>query len=143
MRRRKLFVVLAVVLALVAMGALVLWHNELDDLPQPEQVEAMQVTVYEPLPPGGKQTWHEISPEHFPFILAAMRPCRRDPQPAKWKVFGEADLTLKGGRHFGIWLYSTSTGPGAFSAGRAFNTRVYYRGGTDEGIKATIRAACQ
>jgi hypothetical protein len=141
MRIRKLLAVVAAV-ACVGIGSCILRQNETDDLPRPDDVEAMRVRVYGPDLPAAKRDWCEVSPEHFASILAAMRPCHKDAEPAKWVVFGETEMTLRGGRHYGIWLYLTYSQTGAFSAGPTYEHRIYYRGGTDEGIRAAIREAC-
>lgn len=128
------------VLALIGVVGYVAVSNQPDGLPQPDEIESMRVMVYSQ---STEEKWHDVPRDHFAPILAALRPRHRDRHALKWQVFGESDLTLRGGKHVSIWLFSTTKGEsGAFAAGRTWETRVYYRGGTDEGIKAAIRAAC-
>jgi hypothetical protein len=138
MRRRKLLGATGAGAVVLAIGA-VLWHyRQLDDLPEPDRVTAMRLTVCSLNMAEPDDKVCNVSPEHFAPILAALRPHRRDRDGIPWVVIGSIDVTLREGGHCYIWLYSTQRGDeGALSVGST-----PYRGGTDDGIKATIRSAC-
>jgi hypothetical protein len=121
------------VLLLVAV-VLVGCDNQADPLPAVSDIDSIEARTSE----GVR---FDVPKKHWVPILDAMRPARKDNDPAKWQVLGELNIRLKGGKSLFVALYTTSKWSGAFSAGRTFKERVYYRGGDSAKLKQTFQAA--
>jgi hypothetical protein len=139
--KRVLFVLAALMCFLF-----ILWHfcfQPMNQIPEPDEVVAMQAKLYNSSGELVDLPLFEVPREHVAPILEALRPFRVE-WPfdwTPWQVLGELHLTCKGEKSFRIDLYRTSHERGAFSAGPTYETRRYYRGGTDSAIEDAIRAA--
>jgi hypothetical protein len=83
----------------------------------------------------------DVPSAHWEPILSALRPARRDTEPAKWVVLGELRITMKDGRPFLVNLFSVPEGEGAFLAGPNVEERIYYRGGKTFALLEALEAA--
>jgi hypothetical protein len=70
----------------------------------------------------------------IPDVLASLKPCRHDAQPADWVVLGMLDIDLKDGSRCTVTLYRTGQELAAFSIDQA-----YYRGGSDRDLRRLLQ----
>ncbi|MFQ5733365.1 MAG: hypothetical protein ACE5KM_15605 [Planctomycetaceae bacterium] len=119
-------------------------------LPEPDEIQEMTATLEDFSTPSGlsfkpldgkSAVTFSVPKSHRKPILDALKPYQYDGSPAKWKVMGTLELTLKNGESFWIGLYSLNKKPGAFSAGPSFKSRTYFRGGDSKALLAALSAA--
>jgi len=116
------------------------WTEEVDPLPAVEEVRNATLRYFDV--EARREIRIEVPAACLPSLFAALRPASRDPQPSKWEVLGDLEMTLRDGRPFQVDLYALPPdGPGAFSAGETYERRVYYRGGTTPGLLDALRRA--
>lgn len=82
-----------------------------------------------------------VPPSHFKSVLDALKPFEADSNPANWVVLGSLEITLKNGQPFHVSLYNVHGSPGAFSSGKSFQSRRYYRGGDSIALETAMAAA--
>ena len=116
------------------------WREEVDPLPAVEEVRNTTLRYFDV--DAHREIRIEVPADHLPSLFAAIRPASRDPQPSKWEVLGDLEMTLRDGRPFQVNFYALPPdGPGAFSAGERYEKRVYYRGGTTPRLLDALRLA--
>jgi len=128
--------------ALLALGALVLWWAlpTTPRVPTPSDVQAMTATLDNS--PQGLPDVSEFAvlPEDIPRVLEALGAAGQDDHPAKWPVLGRLICTCKRGKTVVVDLYWTGHATGAFSVAVG-PRRIYFRSGTDRGIEDAVRHA--
>jgi hypothetical protein len=117
------------------------WWSTIRPLPPIEAIVSMEARIFRD---RHTQTYHydepffPIAAGHWPKILAAMQPARRDQDPAKWAGLGLLRIRTNDGRTVRLELYETDDGPGAFSVYEQSDSRVYYRGGDTEQLRQAL-----
>jgi hypothetical protein len=76
-----------------------------------------------------------IERELIPDVLAALKPCQLDWNPAAWQVLGELEINMKDGSRLCVGIYTTGERHAAFSI-----NRWYYRGGSERDLKRALRS---
>ena len=74
-------------------------------------------------------------------IKAKLSPAKKDPKPSLWEWLGSIKIIKKDGQSAHVELYTTSSDPGAFSAGKTFKDRTYFRGGKSSGLVKAVSDA--
>jgi hypothetical protein len=108
-------------------------------LPPTSEIESMRAVLY--ASKHEEDSKFVVSHEHWAEVWDVLSPARRDYNPSKWEMLGELEVVTQGGGRRTVWLFSTSTGPGAFAVGTDWDHRVYYRGGTTDGLLRALEAA--
>lgn len=85
----------------------------------------------------------QARPEDWSAIRAALLPAKHDPNPSKWETLGQVNLTRKDGESLTVHLYYLGESPGAFSAGRSDESRVYFRGGDTSKLEEALEKSYQ
>src|SRR5436305_4837841 len=80
-----------------------------------------------------------VPASHYAAVLKELSPATLDPHPLTWAVLGYLKFHCRGGRLVVVNLFWTGDAIGAFSIG--VRPRVYFRGGTDQGIEDALRQA--
>jgi hypothetical protein len=136
-------VALGVIVALSALG----WLSSLprpSPLPAPEEIQSMTARLIEGRDGAGEVQQFQVPPSHFPRLLSALGPSRRDQQRIAWVGLGELDIVCNDGRRIAVAVYRTGQPEGAFSVnpgGQPGQQSNCYRGGSAEEFEAAVRAA--
>ena len=132
--------------AVVGVGILVCialsWEGPVVD-PFPPLADIVSIEVKEDYvdPDTGVHAGTLLVPaEHYEDIFDALKPARKDRNPAKWQVLGEMTIRTKGGV-FKVFLFDLPDRIGAFAAGPTWEERMYYRGGNSDQLKDALRNA--
>jgi hypothetical protein len=83
----------------------------------------------------------QVPQSHWAAILSSLLPARLDNDPAKWKSLGDLSLSLSNGGSFEISIFTIDGRRCAFAAGRTWEERVYYRGGSTAGAQKAMADA--
>lgn len=94
------------------------------------------VFTYASMSTAGPANRVQIAADRIPELRGLFEGSRIDNQPARWVVWGDLTLTLKGGGTQTYTLYYTFKGPGAYSD----HLHRYFRGGSDAAFTAFMKA---
>src|SRR5437016_3244786 len=112
-------------IALVAVGCSGSRQDEVDPLPAADDVKIVEVIAYRK---SGMEdpVAFTMQPEDWSAVRAGLLPASRYRWPMKWQMLATLEITKTDGEPFHVSLYAPQSEPGAFSAGRTQDERVYY-----------------
>jgi hypothetical protein len=104
-----------------------------EELPDANEIKTISIKL--------NQVEFDATADDWKAIREQLLPSKQDPEPSKWIILGEVKIVRKNGEAYVVDLYHTKSDSGAFSAGKTYEDRIYYRGGNSDKLYQALLEA--
>jgi hypothetical protein len=102
-----------------------------EELPDAKDIKTISIQFSHP---ELNQVEFDAKADDWKAIREQLLPSKQDPEPSKWIILGSVKIVRNSGEPYVVDLYDTRSDLGAFSAGKTYEGRIYYRGGNSKKV---------